>query len=149
MLQLLLTSLSWSMFRILLSRNNQNLYCYLNLLPCLHPLHPRLQLYFLVLPLLPTVMFFSLPCHFRSNSRLHLLSVHRQRRPQGSIEPDLIAWLIPCVGLKVFQFCFFLLKRYRRAGLPLLMDLRAAVSAVSQARHTLHGQGIIYEHPWI
>ena len=106
----------------LLSRNNQNLYCHLNLLPCLHPLRPRLQLRLLVLLLLPTVMFYSLPFHFRPNLRLHLLPVHRQRRPRGAkinrpIEPDLIAWLIPCVGLLMFQFCFVLLKRYRRAGL--------------------------------
>ena len=40
----------------------------------------------------------------RPNPRLHLLPVHRQRRPQGSIEPDLIAWLILCVGLLMFQF---------------------------------------------
>ena len=38
LLQLLLTPLSWSMFLILSSRNNQNLHCHLNLLPCLHPL---------------------------------------------------------------------------------------------------------------
>ena len=144
LLQLLLTPLSWSMFLILLSRNNQNLYCHLNLLPCLHPLRLSLQLRLLVLLLLPTVMFYSLPCHFRPNLRLHLLPVHRQRRPQGSIEPDLIAWLIPCVGLPMFQFCFVLLKRHRRAGLLRLMDLRASVSAVSQARHTLLGQANIY-----
>ena len=140
LLLLLLTPLSWSMFLILLSRNNQNLYCHLNLLPCLHPLRPRL----LVLVLLPRVMFYSLLCHFRPNRRLHLLPVHRQRRPQGSIEPDLIAWLIPCVGLLMFQFCFVLLKHYRRAGLLWLMDLRLSVSVVSQARHTLLGQGNIY-----
>ena len=139
LLLLLLTPLSWSMFLILLSRNNQNLYCHINLLPCLHPLLPRL----LVL-LLPTALFYSLPCHFRPNHRLHLLPVHRQRRPQGSIEPDLIAWLIPCVGLLMFQFCFVLLKHYRRAGLLRLMDLRLSVSVVSQARHTLLGQGNIY-----
>ena len=92
LLQLLLTPLSWSMFLILLSRNNQNLYCHLNLLPCLHPLCPLLQLVRLLeLPLLSTVMLYSLPCHFRSNPRLHLLPVHRQHRPQGSIEPDLMA----------------------------------------------------------
>ena len=129
---------------VLLSRNNQSLYCHLNLLPCLHPLRPRLQLRLLVLLLLPTVMFYSLPCHFRPNPRLHLLPVHRQRRPQGSIEPNLIARLIPCVGLLMFQFCFVLLKHYRRAGLLRFMDLRPSVSAVSQARHTLLGQGNIY-----
>ena len=122
LLQLLLTPLSWPMFLILLSRNNQNLNCHLNRLPCLYPLRPRLQLHVLVLPLLPTVMLYSPPCHFRSNPRLHLFPVHRQRRPQGSIEPDLIAWLIPCVGLLMFQFCFVLLKLYSRAGLPVLMD---------------------------
>ena len=46
----------------------------------------------------------SLPFSVRPNPRLHLLPVHRQRRPQGSIEPDLIAWFIPCVGLLMFQF---------------------------------------------
>ena len=107
---------------------------------------PRLQLRLLVLLLLPTVMFYSLPCHFRPNPRLHLLPVHRQRRPQGAIEPDLIAWLIPCVGLLIFLFCncLVLLKRYRRAGLLQLMDLGASVSAESQARPTLLGQGNIY-----
>ena len=105
---------------------------------------PRLQLLLLVLLLLTTVMFYSLPCHFRPNPRLHLLPVHRQRRPQGSTKPDLITWLIPCVGLLMFKFCFVLLKRYRRAGPLRLMDLRASVSAVSQARHTLLGQGNIY-----
>ena len=146
LLQLLLTPLSSSMLLILLSHSNQNLYFYLNLLPCLHPLRPRLQLRLLVfnLPLLPTVMFYSLPCHFRPNSRFQLHPVHRQRRPKGSIEPDLIAWLIPCVGLRMIPFCFVLLKRYRRAGLLRLMDLRASVSAVSQARHTLLSQGNIY-----
>ena len=52
---------------VLLSRNNQSLYCHLNLLPCLHPLRSRLQLRLLVLLLLPTVMFYSLPWHFRPN----------------------------------------------------------------------------------
>ena len=74
------------MFLILLSHNNQNLYGHLSLLPCLHPLRPRL----LVLLLLPTVMFYSLLCNFRLNRRLHLLPLHRQRRPQGSIEPCLL-----------------------------------------------------------
>ena len=144
LLLLLLTPLSWSMILILLSRNSQNPYCHLNLLPWLHPLRPRLQLRLLALLFLPTVMFYSLPCHFRPNPRLHLIPVHRQRHPQGSIEPDLIAWLIPCVGLLMFLFCLVLLKRYRRAGLLRLMDLRTSVSAVSQARHTLLGQGNIY-----
>ena len=68
LLQLLRAPLSWSMFRILLSRNNHNLYCHLNLLPCLHPLCHLLQLVRLLeLPLLSShVVESSLPFSIES-----------------------------------------------------------------------------------
>lgn len=116
-------SLLFSILLILISRNNHKLHSHLIDKLQLSSCAPSLSA-----PSCDTSSTYShvvqsSPCMMLIEFPLHLLPFHRLCRPKGSVGPDLMSRLTPCLGLLMFLLCVVLLNLCRSVGLLLLRNL--------------------------